>query len=175
MLSIHGLRVGAAALLFSLGGCLSAPPLHPPESATPELRPEAFFAGRTLGSGQLEQRGHAARTLRVESFGRAESDGRFRLDQTVTFADGEVQARTWFMRRVDARAYTATLSDASGEVIAATYGNVFHLRYLLRNPAVYMEQWMYLQPDGRSVINLGTVTVAGVPWARLAEQIRRVD
>jgi hypothetical protein len=37
-----------------------------------------------------------------------------------------------------------------------------------------MDQRLYLQPDGRSAINFATVTVAGVPWARLAEQIVRI-
>lgn len=175
---MHGtyvFRLVSAALLPALSGCLSAPPLHPPASGRPELRPEVFFAGRTRGSGELEERGRAPRAMSVEGFGRVESDGTFRLDQTVTFADGEVRTRTWLMRRVDAHAYTATLSDAAGEVAAETKGNVFHVRYLMRAPAVFMEQWLHLQPDGRSVINFATITVAGVPWARLAEQINRVD
>jgi hypothetical protein len=111
----------------------------------------------------------------VEGSGRAEPDGTFRLEQTVKFSDGDMETRTWVMRRAAANTYTAILSDAAGEVSAETNGNLFHVRYLVRQPAMYMEQWLYLQPDGRSVINFATITVAGVPWARLAEQIVRVD
>ena len=167
--------VAAAVLLLSLVGCLSAPPLPPPVSDKPEMRPEVFFAGRTRGSGELEVRGRSARAFRVEGTGRSEADGSFRLDQTVTYADGALEKRTWTLRAVDAHTYTGVLSDASGEVTAEAEGNVFHLRYLVRKPAVYMEQSLYLQPDGRSVINFATITVAGVPWARLAEQIVRVS
>jgi hypothetical protein len=71
--------------------------------------------------------------------------------------------------------YRATLSDAGGEVRAQTSGNSFHVRYLLRQPLVYMDQWLYLQPDGRTVINRATVTVLGIPWARLDETITRSD
>jgi hypothetical protein len=169
---IYVFRFAVAAVLLSLLGCLSAPPLHPGASDRPELRPEVFFAVRTNGTGELEARGRSPRSMRVEGFGRSEVDGTFRLDQTVTFADGAVETRR-LMRRVDSHAYTATLSDAAGEVAAEANGNVFHLRYLLRRPAVYMEQWLYLQPDGRSVINFATVSVAGIPLARLSEQIIR--
>ena len=63
---------------------------------------------------------------------------------------------------------------SSIEVRAESSGSLFHLRYLLRQPAVYMEQWLYLQPDGRSVANFAQVTVLGVPWVRLSETITRV-
>ncbi len=43
----------------------------------------------------------------------------------------------------------------------------------LGKPAVRMEQWMFVQPDGRSVLNRATVTVLGIPVARLSETIRR--
>ena len=105
----------------------------------------------------------------------SEPDGSFRVDQTIKYADGPVEARTWTVRRTDGNTYRGTISGAAGEVTAQTRGNVFHLRYLVRNPAVYMEQQLYLQPDGRSVINFATITVAGVPWARLAEQIVRMQ
>lgn len=163
-----------AVLLFSLTGCLSAPPLPPASLDKPEMRPEVFFAGRTRGSGELELRGRGARAFQVEGFGRAEADGSFRLDQTVTYADGDIEKRTWILRPAEDNTYTGTLSDAAGEVAGETRGNVFHLRYLLRQPAVHMEQSLYLQPDGRSAINFATVTVAGMAWARLAEQIVRV-
>jgi hypothetical protein len=60
-------------------------------------------------------------------------------------------------------------------VAAKVTGNRFHLRYLVRQPAVYMEQYLYLQPDGRTVLNLATIRVIGVPWARLTEEITRVE
>ncbi len=40
----------------------------------------------------------------------------------------------------DATHFPASLSDAKGDVQAETDGTRFHLRYLLRHPAVYMEQ-----------------------------------
>lgn len=58
--------------------------------------------------------------------GHTEADGSFRLDQVVTFADGATEKRTWRLVRLDARTYTATLSDAAGPVSAEVTGNHFH-------------------------------------------------
>jgi hypothetical protein len=160
-------------LLVAVAGCLPDNPAPPPQPASPLFDPIVFFAGRTHGEGALRLRGRAARTLRVEGVGRTDTDGTFQLDQAVTYADGAVETRTWRMRRVDAGHYLATLSDAKGEVQAEASGNMFHLRYLIRQPAVYMEQRLYLAADGRSVVNQAQVTVLGVPWARLAETITR--
>lgn len=160
-------------LLFVSSACLPGSPDHPGPAMQPELWPERFFAGTTRGEGTLAQRFRGTRTVHVVGTGGTERDGTFRLDQAVTFDDGTVESRTWRVRRTSAHEYLATLSDAEGEVKAEATGNSFHLRYLLRRPAVYMDQWLYLQPDGRTVLNRATVTVLGIPWARLAETITR--
>lgn len=160
-------------LLATSTACLAGNPAPPAQGPAPLFDPTVFFAGRTHGEGELHVRAGGSRALRVEGLGRTDADGAFQLDQTVTYADGAVETRTWHMRRVDAGHYAATLSDAKGEVQADASGNLFHLRYLIRQPAVYMEQWLYLAPDGQSVANQAQVTVLGVPWARLAETITR--
>lgn len=172
--SCWGALLCAASVLL-ISGCLASAPARPQALPAPEFRPELFFSGRTHGDGTLLQRLRAPKALQVEGLGRMEADSTFRLDQTVTFRDGTTEKRTWHMRRLDAHTYTATLSDAAGKVSAETNGNVFHLRYLLRQPAVYMEQWIYLQPGGRVADNEATVTILGVPWVRLSERITRSD
>ena len=168
-------RVSLPAIALLLGGCLAS---LPPRAAPPAhltFDPTQFFAGHTRDEGTFDFRFGADRTLRVAGFGRMQEDGRFRLDQTITFGDSTVETRVWFLKRVDATHFTATLSDAKGEVLAETNGARFHLRYLLRHPAVYMEQWLTLTADGRSVNNQAQVTVLGIPWARLSETITRED
>lgn len=164
---------GAAALLF-LSGCLAASPFHVEAASTPDFHPEVFFLGVTRGEGTLVQHGKTDRKVHVIGVGRTDRDGTFRLDQTVTYDDGTTEKRTWVLRH-NGKQYVATLSDASGAVGGEANGNVFRLRYLLRQPAVYMDQELYLQPDGRTVLNIATVSVLGVPWARLSERITRPD
>ena len=172
---MHSLRRLAIALVpLLLSACLARfPSAEPQPSPQPELIPDQFFLGATHGVGTLSTRFRATRTLHVEGMGRREADGSFRLDQTVTFDDGAVETRTWRLERTSPSTYHATLSDAAGDVSAESSGNTFHLRYLLRQPRVMMEQWLYLQPDGHTVLNRATVSVLGVPWARLAETITR--
>lgn len=162
-----------ACLTACLTGCLTAAPRRPAVAGRPALQPEAFFAGHTHGEGMLAVRGRAPQPLRVDGHGTTEADGTFRLDQTLTVGAGPAEARTWRLRRVDAGTYTATLSDARGPVAAESDGNRFHLRYTVRRPGVIMEQWLYLQPDGRTVRNIATISVLGVPWVRLSESITR--
>ena len=172
---MHSLRRLAIALVpLLLSACLARfPTAEPQPSSQPALIPDQFFLGPTHGVGTLSTRFRSTRTLHVESMGRRDADGSFRLDQTVTFDDGAVETRTWRLERTGPNTYRARLSDAAGGVSAESSGNTFHLKYLLRQPRVMMEQWLYLQPDGRTVLNRATVSVLGVPWARLAETITR--
>jgi hypothetical protein len=168
--------IGTIVLLAAgLGGC--APTLVPSafDGGAPQMRPELFFAGATNSSGVLANRtGAPTRRLHVKGSGLAQPDGSFRLEQSVTFDQDAPQMRTWVLRRLDAHRYTATLTDASGTVEAEAYGDVFHLRYPMKTPfGGQMEQWMYLQPDGRTVMNEATVRVFGVVVAHLSERITR--
>lgn len=168
-------RAAITTCVVAVSGCLAGNQAPPPRLPEPLFEPTVFFAGSTHGEGTLKVRGGSARGLRVEGTGSSEPDGTFRLNQVITYGDGAVDTRVWRMRRAGRGQYTATLSDAKGDVTAESSGNLFHLRYLLRRPAVYMEQWLYLAPDGRSVWNLAQVTVLGLPWARLEETITRTD
>lgn len=160
-----------------LAGCAAA--LEPASFAgrAPEMRPEAFFSGTTRSTGVLQDRaGAPTRHLQVEGHGALLPDGSLRLEQRVVFDREPPRTRTWILRKVDAHRYTGTLTDASGEVQAEAYGDLFHLRYPMQSPmGGEMEQWLYLQPDKRTVMNEATVRVFGVVVARLSERITRGD
>ncbi len=161
------------AMLCALSACVK--PVKPESFAqnTPIFRPEAFFGTTAIGNGVIQSAGgKPARQIRVESRGSTLPDGRFRLDQTI-YEGSKVSKRHWIMTRVDDHRYTATLSDAAGPVKAEVYGNLFHLRYLLKKPFVTMEQWLYLQSDGKTVLNEGTIRMPGRTIARLSEIIVR--
>ncbi len=161
------------ALLACLGGCASALSPSAFEGTSPEMRPETFFAGQTSSSGVVENRsGAPTRRFYVIGKGQSLADGSFRLDQSVAMGQDPPTTRTWVLRRIDAHHYAGTLTDASGDVTGEAYGNLFHLNYAMRSPAGgHMEQWLYLQPDGHTVLNEATVTVFGVVVAHLSERI----
>lgn len=153
--------------------CASSLPLTTFDTG-PSMRPEVFFSGRTSSWGVLANRsGAPSRWLTVHGQGAALHDGTFRLDQTVAYDNGKVETRTWMMHRVDDHRYEASLTDAGGPVRGEVYGNLFHLTYPLKGAPGSMEQWMYLQGDGRTVLNEASVRVLGVTVLRLSERISR--
>jgi hypothetical protein len=162
-----------AAFAVALDGCAAVLPPSAFEAGRPEFQPDAFFAGTTTSTGVLETAsGAPSRQFRVTGTGEVTPDGNLRLSQSIVFGQGAPQRRTWLLRRLDAHHYAGTLTDASGPVRAEAYGTLFHLRYAMRSPfAGSMEQWLYLQPDGRTVVNEATVRVAGIVVAHLSERI----
>lgn len=165
----------ACVAAAGIAGCLGSFPPPPEALETPVFTPEVFFAGRTQGIGRLERIIGRSQGLRVESHGRTEPDGSFRLDQAVTLDDGTVEQRTWRMRRTGRNTYAATLSDAAGPVSLEVSGNRLQIRYLLRHPGVYMHQRLDLRADGRTALNRATISVLGIPLARLTEEITQQD
>jgi hypothetical protein len=162
------LSIATASLLL-----VACPPGFPAQTVEPGpvLDPFAFFDGPTRGEGVLRFWLGVRKPLTVDGFGQLTSDGTFQLDQTITYADGKVETRQFLLRQTDANRYTGSLTGAVGTVRATVTGNLLHLRYLMRKPGVFVEQWLYLQPDGRTVINQAEITVLGIPFARLSEQI----
>jgi hypothetical protein len=157
-----------------LTGCLATHPPVEPVPAAPPFDPFAFFEGRTEGLGTLRIRGQGPEIVQVEGRGEVLADTTFRLVQTIRRGDGGPSTRTWVLRRTGPGRYVGTLSDAAGDVTAETEGSVLRIRYRM-GTATTMSQDLTLQPGGRVALNLSTVRVLGVPWARLEEQIRRLD
>ncbi len=167
--------LGVRLLPLGVASCAASTPLPSPASAGPSLQPEVFFAGRTHSWGVLQARsGAPSHALAVHGLGQTEPDGTFRLDQVVTFDDGRVVKRTWTLRKLPGNRYRADLTDAQGEVRGEVHGRLLHLRYALKGkPGVTMEQRLYLQPDGRTVLNESIVRAFGVTVLRLSELITR--
>ena len=83
-------------------GCLGGFRVTETAAAAPSFRPEEFFAGATRGEGTIDKRFGADRSFSVTGNGREDSDGTFVLDQTVAYADGGVEHRSFHLRRVNA-------------------------------------------------------------------------
>ncbi|MDQ6610882.1 MAG: DUF3833 domain-containing protein [Gemmatimonadota bacterium] len=163
----------AVLVVCGLSGCAATLKPAAFQGGVPEMRPELFFAGPTSSSGVQENRsGGPTRRYHVNGVGQALPNGEFRLDQTITFEQDAPTTRAFIFRRLDAHHYVATLTDASGPVHGEVYGNLLHLRYPMKHPFHgRMEQWLYLQPDNRTVLNEATIRVFGIVVARLSERI----
>ena len=137
-----------------------------------EFTPQNGFAGASEGQGTLKLLLGKPRPFHVESRGSEQSDGTFRLDQTVIFQGEAPQTRFWIISTTTPNHYSATLSDAAGPVEGATTGSTLSLRYRAKGPLV-MRQELKLAADGKTIDNVGVITLLGVPVGHLRETITR--
>ena len=164
--------------LCLLAGCSSLAPERFAGSK-PEFDPMAFFTGRVRSSGVFENRsGDPARRFTTSCAGHMDG-GVLVLDQEFVYDDGHRQQRHWRIRRTDAHHLEATANDVVGTGTGEVYGNAFRWEYTVAlkpgNPLydVHLKQWMYLQADGRTMVNRATVTKLGVEIAQVTEFFRR--
>lgn len=144
------------------------------QAAAPTPGPEHFFVGRTEGVGTVRimlRRGHA---VRDHNRGRLDAHGALLLEQVIE-EDGEpVRRRSWRLVRATGNRFTGTISDAVGPVTGEATGNVLHLRYRsAEGPTV--EQWITIQPGGRTAHNRMTFRRYGMNVATVEGIVRRVD
>lgn len=159
------LRLDAWMLIMFMAPALAAPP-------PTDFTPRNGFAGASEGDGVLTLLLGNPRPFHVESRGMAQADGRFRLEQTVTFRGKPPQARVWVLTTVGPNRYAATLSDAAGPVTGTSSGPRLSLHYRIRGPLV-MHQDLTLRPDGETIDNIGVITLLGLPVGHLRETITR--
>ena len=166
------------ALAFFLGGC-AAKPIIAFDGGRPVFDPMQYFAGRTRSWGIFETpTGQPRSLLSTTTHGRLAADG-LHFEQDLVFGDGKKSHRSWLIRRVDAHHFTATGTGIVGIARGTAYGNVCHLEFTLDaipgNPLgrLHMSQWMYLQPDGVTMVNRDTLTKAGIIVAQITEQFRK--
>lgn len=140
-----------------------------------------YFAGHTHSWGIFETRsGEPKLLLNTTTKGRTSADG-LHFEQDLVFGDGRKSHRSWLIRRLDPHHYTATGTGIVGVARGTAYGNAFHLEFTLDafpgNPFghLHMSQWMYLQPDGRTMVNRDTLTKAGVIVSYITEQFTKDD
>lgn len=136
--------------------------------------PERFFLGRTEGQGTAHIILSGRRQVRHHGQGRMGRDGALLLEQVVEEEGKPARRRTWRLVRSGPNRFTGTISDARGPVTGEVRGNVLHISYRsTEGPSV--EQWITVQPGGRSAHNRMVFRRFGMQVATLEETIRRVD
>lgn len=147
---------------------------------TPLFDPLVFFTGHTRSWGVLENRsGDATSVVRTETWGRV-MNGELRMEQDLFFDHKPRQHRSWRMRRVGPHEFVATANDLIGSARGKSRGNTFVWSFTLATKPghplynVRMTQHMYLQPDGRTMINRDTVRKFGFLLAEVTEEFRKL-
>jgi hypothetical protein len=150
------------------------------ENSRPIFNPLKYYTGHTRSWGFFENRGaEATQHLTTETWGRV-VNGELRMEQDLYIGSKPRQHRSWRMRRVDAPHFEATANDIIGTAHGEASGNAFLWSFTLAlkpsNPLfnVQMTQHMYLQPDGKTVINRDTIRKFGILLAEVTEQFRHL-
>ena len=147
----------------------TAPAPAPPGSAL-----ERFFVGATEGSGTVKVVLSGSHGMRDRSRGRLDKDGALLLDQVVEEEGKPPRRRSWRLIRTGGNRVTGTISDVSGAVAGELGGDSLHLRYRMADgPTV--EQWIALQPGGRTATNRMVFRKFGLKVATVQSTIRKVE
>lgn len=145
-----------------------------PAAPAPGSAHEHFFVGRTEGVGIVHVILSGRHAVRHRSRGRIERGGALVMDELLEEEGKPARRRTWRLVRGGGNRIAGTISDARGPVSGTVTGNVLYLRYrLAEGPSV--EQWITLNPGGRSAANRMTFRRFGIVVARVESAIRRVD
>ena len=164
------MRVLTPMLGLLISGCATGVRLPAAQDAV--LDPVAFFSGRSQGKGTLHQIFSSSKQVRVDSFGRKDGDGGLVLVQRIRQQGKAARNRTWTIRPAGPNRYTGTLTEAVGPVTVTVDGSRAAIGYAMKD-GLQVHQQLALQADGRTILNLLTVTKWGVRVARLEETIRR--
>ena len=172
-----------AIFILCTGYFMSCSSLEPKDFADvkPTFSPEKFFEGRAEAWGVLEDSsGNPTKRFTSVDIGTLHGDT-VTISQTITYSDGEVQKRSWNLKRLDEHHYEGTADDIVDKAEGEAYGNTLMLDYSIAlspsNPFthLHLRQWLYLQSDGKSMISRTTISKLGKVLARTAEYVTRVN
>jgi hypothetical protein len=158
--------------VLALAAGLLATLCTPGQAAALRFDPRAFFSGHTEGSGRLKVLFRSGVTVREEGTGHVEADGTLDLAQVVHEGDKPARTRRWRIREIAPGRYTGTISDAAGPMTGDVTGDCLHVTYTSLDGYDY-EQWVTVQPDGRSARNVLKVRKLGMTVAEFNETIRQ--
>ncbi len=170
--------ITAAALAVAVTG-FAGTPFDVLKDGRPIFQPERYFAGCTHSWGIFESRsGNPTKLIHTQTAGHAEG-GVFKFEQDMQIQGSKPSHRSWSIRKLDEHHYSATGTGIVGVARGEGHGNAFHFEFTMDavpgNPLahVHMSQWMYLQPDGVTMINRAIVSKAGVILAEVTEQFHK--
>ena len=164
-MSMHKLL--AALLLVGVAPAYAAEPAKP----QPALDPLEFFTGEVRGEGTIKVVMKPATKMRSESRGTPDGKGGIVLDQKVYETGKPVRISRWKLHPTSKTTLAGT--NDVGRVSGKLTGNRLLLKYPMKN-GLTAEQYLYLQPDRRTLLNRMTVRKFGMTVAKIEETIRKL-
>lgn len=145
-------------------------PVQDYKDNSPELVLEDYFKGKTTAWGVFRDRfGKVRKQFVVDVTGEwDEKAQKLVLREDFQYDDGTTETREWHLNKTGANSYEGTAANVVDTAKGETSGNAFHFNYRFDLPVgdstwrVTFDDWMYLQPDGETLINIATISKWGV-------------
>ena len=161
--------IAVLAILVTITGCTSVH-VQDYKNNTPKLVLEDYFAGETTAWGIFRDRfGKVRKRFVVDVKGEWDAQAqKLVLREDFQYDDGTKETREWHLKKTGANSYEGTADNVVGTAKGRTSGNAFHFNYRFDLPVgdsswrVTFDDWMYLQPDGETLINIATISKWGV-------------
>ena len=145
------------------------------------FRPEAFFLGRTEGSGVVRDAfGRVTRRCRIETIGAYKpARAAIEFDEVFTYDDGEVDVWRWVMTASLAGRYVAAESKAGAGITGRQSGEDYALAF--RRPVGPLKGWLrprfstrFTLLDRDTALKTARVSLFGLPLGVMTATHRRV-
>ena len=168
----------ATGMLFLLASCASMKPVAF-ENGEPKLDPVKFFVGRTRSAGVIETPGgKPSRRITTTTQGTIK-DSVLYIEQNLYPEGKQKNYRVFVLHQIDEHHVDATADDIAGTAHGLLYGNQFTwtFRHKLTNRKIIrhvrMTQYMYLMPDGNTLIIRSVARKFGFVLAQITEQFEK--
>ncbi len=162
------------ALCIFATSCASLKPTAFKDNAA-KLDPVAFFGGNTSSYGVMESRAGKPTVGIITHTKGTVKDGIVYIEQDLLPENGKTNHRSWQLKQIDAHRVEATASDINGKATGELYGNYFTwtFRLKLQNRGlvkhVRMSQYMYLMPDGETLMIRSVIRKFGFIVTEISE------
>ncbi|MBA4165995.1 MAG: DUF3833 family protein [Chitinophagaceae bacterium] len=166
--------ISAFLVLFILTSCSTLKPKSF-SSGTPLVDPVKFFGGHTHSTGVLEApNGKPSDRITTKTTG-VYANGILSIEQDLYPEKRKQNHRSFNLKLTDAHHVEATGSDITGTAHGELYGNYFTWSFRLKIADkglvqhVNMTQYMYLMPDGKTLIIRSVIRKFGIVVKEITE------
>jgi len=145
----------------------------------PQFNIEKYFTGTRLGQGIFFDRFGRARTSFTASLNGRMDNGALIIDELLTYKTGEKLTRTYTIKKLRENFYSLECPDLAEPGTIEQAGNVLQWRYRLKQDigggsiwTLKFDDWMYLQPDGETVLNRAHASKFGIALGEVFMTVR---
>jgi hypothetical protein len=156
---------------FVLIGCGGGMKISQFKGDTPKFQPEVYFNDDMTAHGLFQDRfGNVRRQFTADIDGNWDPETKtLTLNEEFIYADGMEETRIWTIEKTGENSYIGDADNVIGKAEGTTAGNALNFNYDfdLEMPdggsiKVHFDDWMFLQPDGKTMINRATVSKFGI-------------